>query len=154
MHKQKDGSVANELLKPSLRSNSDVRYGLSIKSQFLVGFFGGPFMALPYLTIHSYYQGKTKQDISILILIVALLSAASYGVYLSGFAAENQWINKILSRGGGVCAVGIYYLFNRENQKNIENFERYKNPWKPVLISAFIGFTLMILMTSAIMGRL
>jgi VIT1/CCC1 family predicted Fe2+/Mn2+ transporter len=134
--------VTNELLQPSLRSNSDVRHGLSIQSQFLVGFLGGPFMALPFLAFHSHYQAKLKRDWIVLVAIAVLLAAGIYGIKLAGIEADHGWTKRIITRGSGVFMVGIYYLFNRENQKNIESFERYKSPWIPALISALIGLPL------------
>ncbi|WP_218110225.1 hypothetical protein [Oligoflexus tunisiensis] len=132
----------NDLLQPSLRSNSDVSHGLSIRSQFLVGFFGGPFMTLPYLVFHSHYQGKLKRDCILLLVIALLLAALIYGINLTEIESEHRWIKRLISRGSGIFMVGVYYLINRESQKNIESFERYKSPWIPALISGLIGLPL------------
>ncbi|HYX36745.1 MAG TPA: hypothetical protein VE954_26860 [Oligoflexus sp.] len=111
-------------------------------------------MALPYLAFHSHYQGKLKRDSILLIAIGLLLAGLIYGVKLSGIESEHPWISRLISRGSGVLMVAVYWLFNRQNQKSIESFERYKSPWKPALISALIGLPLPFLVNYIIRTRL
>jgi glucose-6-phosphate-specific signal transduction histidine kinase len=142
------------LLQPTLRSNQDIRYGLSMRSQFLVGFFGGPFMVVPYLAFHSHYQGRLKRDSVLIILLAIMAGALLFGVKLTGWESENKWLGKLISRGSGLVMVGIYYLINRENQKNIESFERYKSPWVPAIVSALLGIFMSVMIAFAIKSGL
>jgi hypothetical protein len=125
-----------------------------MRSQFLVGFFGGPFMVVPYLAFHSHYQGRLKRDSVLIILLAIIAGGLLFGVKFTGWGSESPWLGKLVSRGSGLVMVGVYYLFNRENQKNIESFERYKSPWVPALISALLGILMSIMIAIGIKSGL
>lgn len=151
--------MQDNLLVPSL-SNKRHNVGLySVRSSFLVAFFGGPIAQILYSTLNSY-RLKRPQD-SLFYLGAIVLSCLLFYFQIEGGLAvltplvdgllDENHITRNLPRLLALLIWGGAYLLHRNFHRSAQLFNMpAPNPWIPALLCMGVGYLLSTVIFSAL----
>jgi hypothetical protein len=152
--------MREDLLQPSLTSESAIAAPPSTQAMFLTSFFGGPGAAVAIIAIGSYRLRRLGRDLPVLLaLLIAPLGLIAWVRIAPTAQALRNWIESSIGNSGytylyramGLLCFGIGYWLHLQAHRNSELMGlKPPNGWLVGLPCLIAGYAFMVLVLSAV----